>query len=164
MNTPQNTQPGEVPGKPLNFVLAFAQAVVYRLTANNARLPILPSGKAFNVEYVFIGTLPAQGTTLQQLLNPPNGSGPIYLDGTLKEFTSLIGEFSIENVDATLSLNVYLASPTAQTQILTDVLPPGAGVNEQDRELHPNVMYLRCATANTPMSIRVKAWCYGSGQ
>lgn len=148
---------------PFSFVLHVAQAVAVRLTTNNARLPILPSGVAFNTEFVFIGTIPTSGASLQSLLNPPLGSGPVWLDGNNKEFYSMLGEYTIINTHATQTLNIYIQRAN-QPATLKTALPPGAGFNETAREVNPIMMYLVSATPNTTITAQVNAWAYGANQ
>ena len=142
---------------PLQFVLAFAQAVTYKLQSTNARIPILPTGKALNTVYLFNGTIGSGGMSLQEAVNPPNGSGPINLDGAGKQFYSMVSEFTVINLDTTHDLQVYFGET-----LYTTLTHGGGGFNMTDREIHPIIPRFVCATAGSTCTVFLEAYCYGA--
>lgn len=148
-----------MPDNPLQFVLAFAQAVTYKLQSTNARIPVLPTGRMFNTEYIYNGTIPAGGLSLDEALNSPFGSGPINIDGAGKQIYSMLGEYTVINLDTTHSLDVYIGGHFKVT-----LAANGGGFNEQDREILPIQVRLVPHTANTTVVTFVNAWGYGASQ
>lgn len=146
-----------MPDNPLQFVLAFAQAVTYKLQSTNARIPVLPAGRQFNTEYIYNGTVPAGGLSLDQALNSPYGSGPLNIDGAGKQLYSLLGEYTIINLDTTHSLDVFVHGVLKVT-----LSANGGGFNEQDREILPVIIRLVPHTAGTTVVTFVNAWGYGA--